>query len=184
MRAQNRRGYTLIELVVTILIIGVLSSFAIPQYLRTVEGGKADDAVAIMNMVGTTNKMFALDHNGYYVYGAFPTGAGVSCASTYGAPPCAGAAACPTTNVVSANGTACVLVCCKYLADQSWGDKPYTVNACDPTGGSGGGSCAAGMVAATKRQASAYAPYNTWGYTMSNAGVITALNASTPPPTY
>lgn len=181
---KSRRGYTLIELVVTILIIGVLSSFAIPQYLRTVEGGKADDAVAVMNMIGTTNKMFALDHNGFYVFGQFPGGTGVSCASTYGAPPCAGAAACPTVNVVAAQGSACMLVCCKYLADQAWGDKPYTFNACDAASGSGGGGCAAAKVAATTRLPSAYAPYNTWGYSMTAAGVISAANASTPPPTY
>lgn len=180
---QSRRGYTLIELVVTILIIGVLSSFAIPQYLRTVEGGKADDAVAVMNMIGTTNKMFALDHNGFYVSGAFPSGVNQSCATLYNAPPCTGAATCPAT-VAGVQANACILVCCKYLADQSWGDKPYGFNACDATGGGGGGGCAAGKVAATTRLGTAYPPYNTWGYTMSAAGTISANNASTPPPTY
>lgn len=182
MRAINRRGYTLIELVVTILIIGVLSSFAIPQYLRTIEGGKADDAVAVMNMVGTTNKMFALDHNGYYVYGQFPSGTNVSCATVD--PSCTGVGACPTGTVSAPVSGACKLVCCKYLADQAWGDKPYTVNACDASGGSGGGGCSSGYVSATARAAGAYSPYSTWGYKMSASGAITANNASTPPPTY
>lgn len=179
---QSRRGYTLIELVVTILIIGVLSSFAIPQYLRTVEGGKADDAVATMNMIGTTNKMFALDHGGFYVDGPFPSGVNQSCASVY--PNCTGAATCPAGALAGPQATACILVCCKYLADQSWGDKPYSFSACDATGGGGGNGCAAGKVAATVRLPSAYPPYSTWGYTMSASGIITANNASTPPPTY
>ena len=178
MKAPNRRGFTLIELVVTMLIIGVLTAFAIPQYIKTVESGKADDAVAIMNMIGTTNKMFALDHNGYYTYGAFPSGAGASCSSQ-----CGGAAACPTVAVVAAQSAACMLVCCKYLADQNWGDKPYTYSACDATGGSGGTLCGAGLVSSSKRLATAYAPYNAWGYTMSVAGVISA-SGSAPPPTY
>lgn len=184
MRAPNRRGYTLIELVVTVLIIGVLASFAVPQYLRTVETGKADDAAATVNMIGTTNKMFALDHNGFYVNGALPTGAGQSCASLYGAPPCGGAAACPTANVTTTQGNACMLVCCKYLADQDWGDKPYTYHACDATGGGGGGSCAGGLVSAASRLGTANSPYNTWGYTMTAAGNITGVGTSVPPPTY
>ncbi|MFI5347297.1 MAG: type IV pilin protein [Elusimicrobiota bacterium] len=175
MKVRSRKGFTLIELVVTMLIIGVLAAFAIPQYLKTVEAGKADDAVAIMNMIGTTNKMFALDHNGYYVNGAFPAS---PCAGL-----CAGAAACPTTNVTTAQTNACILVCCKYLADQDWSTKPYNFSACDPGSGSGGTLCASTMVASTKRLASAYSPYNGWGYTMTSAGVI-ALSGAAPPPTY
>ena len=178
MRVQDRRGFTLIELVVTMLIIGVLTAFAIPQYIKTVESGKADDAVAIMNMIGTTNKMFALDHNGYYTSGTFPTTAAASCGTT-----CGGAAACPTTTVSATQTQACMLVCCKYLADQNWGDKPYRYAACDAAAGGGGLGCGAGLVAATARLGTAYAPYSGWGYTMSSAGVITA-SGSAPPPTY
>ncbi len=195
MRPPRRaRGYTLIELVVTILIIGVLTSISVPQYMKTVETGKADDAVALTNMIGTTNKMFALDHNNVYVGGVFPNTPGALPASSC-APQCApgGAADCvsagkpglgPFTN-------ACYLVCCKYLADQDWGDKSYAFSACDNNGGGGGAgagggvtTCAAGQVASSKRAASAIGPYNTWGYTMVAAGAISALNVSTPPPTF
>ena len=188
--ANRRRGYTLIELVVTILIIGVLTSISVPQYMRTVETGKADDAVSTMNMIGTTNKMFALDHNGFYTSGVFPSGPGASCASAYGnctAP----SAACPTVNVAATQTNPCMLVCCKYLADQDWGDKSYAFSACDASGGLGGGSgagggatsCGVGQVASAMRGSSASSPYNAWGYTMNSAGVITA-NGSAPPPTF
>jgi prepilin-type N-terminal cleavage/methylation domain-containing protein len=192
---NRRRGYTLIELVVTILIIGVLTAIAVPQYLQTVETGYADDAAATVNMIGTTNKMFALDHNGYYATGVLPAAgaaAGSSCMSTTSN--CtAGAAVCPTAAVAADVTNACVLVCCKYLADQDWGDKKYSFSACDPNTGAGGGagvnggpatSCGsvANEIAAARRGAGATANYTAWGYYILTSGQVSILGGTTTPP--
>lgn len=165
MRKLGRRGYTLIELVVVVLIIGILASFGIPQYLKTVESSKADDAVSTINMIGTTNKMFALDHSGSYAVGQFTAACGSgSCASPW---------------------TACDLVYCKYLADQDWATRPYDYYACNGAvsgacGGMGGGN----QVSGAKRKAVAASPYNSWGYTMNTSGVITGYGTQVPAPTY
>ncbi len=160
---RRRAGFTLIELLVVVLIIGILAAVAIPSYLKSVETTKADDAVALVNMIGTTNKMYALDHSGAYIVGQFPTAANTGC----------GTGTCPTA------GNACTLVWCKYLADQNFGSKPYTFNACDP----GGAACGSSGVQATadaKRKSGTYAA---WGYYINGQGVITAYGTA-PTPTY
>ena len=173
---MNRRGFTLIEIVIVLMIIGILASFGVPQYLRTIESGKADDAVALVNQIGMTNRMFALDHQGVYVAGLFPNGSnGCGCA--------AGTCSAYTITPPGPFNNACALVCCTYLSDQDWANKPYNFRACDPVSGGGGGTCAAGRVAVGNRRNSAYAPYSSWGYQMDSSGRITPSGGA-PTPTY
>lgn len=165
--SKNRAGFTLIELLVVVLIIGILASVAVPSYLKSVETTKADDAVSLVNMIGTTNRMFALDHSNTYVTGTFPSTDNTACSP---------AGVCPTA---APYNNACMLVWCKYLANQNFGSKPYFFYACNGSGacGASGGS---GAVSGAKRKAGTYVA---WGYSQSLSGVITA-HGGAPPPTY
>jgi prepilin-type N-terminal cleavage/methylation domain-containing protein len=164
---MNKKGVTLIELLIVVMIIGILTALGVPSYLKSVETTKADDAVALVNMIGTTNRMFALDHSNTYVVGAFPNTPDTACDAT---------TACPTV----APYTACALVWCKYLSNQNFGSKPYTLNACDPGSGTCGASGTAATAAADRKPGASV----NWGYYQNAQGVITGYGSGVPTPTY
>lgn len=165
---RRKKGFTLIEVVVVVLIIGVMAALAVPQYRRTVENAKANDAVSQVNQIGSANKMFALEHSNYYAAGQFT--------SSCGAGACPATAAAPQTNP-------CVLVWCSYLVGQDWSSKPYSYYACD---GSVPGACAglgSGNQISGAVRSGGSSEYSAWGYTMNLLGTISAYNGA-PPPTY
>lgn len=146
----RQAGFTLVELLVVVLIIGVLSAVMIPQYNKTVEVSKADDAAAIVAMIGQANRMFQIDNNTYVSDGDLVDGmSGTTCVAN-------------PTNVSQ-------LVACRYLADRRWSGLAYTYRA--------GKTVTCGLpappgIACAKRDSAAQAPFSTWGYVMSGAGVV------------
>ncbi len=61
----NKRGFTLIEILVVVLIIGVLAAIAIPGYRRAVEKSKATHAVAVLGDAVKAEQDFLLASNKY-----------------------------------------------------------------------------------------------------------------------
>ncbi len=62
-------GFTLIELMVVILIIGILMAIAIPSFIAVRNRGYASSAKANRSTAVKTMELYATDHDGSYVGG-------------------------------------------------------------------------------------------------------------------
>jgi prepilin-type N-terminal cleavage/methylation domain-containing protein len=64
----SRKGFTLVELAVVIVIIGVLAAFGVPQFLKSVERSKAAEAFNYLSAVRAAQERY-LAKNGFYYSG-------------------------------------------------------------------------------------------------------------------
>ena len=62
---KNKKGFTLVEILVCILIIGVLTTISLPVYLRAREKAKAAEALSVLGAVASAEHRHALVHNRY-----------------------------------------------------------------------------------------------------------------------
>ena len=54
----TRKGFTLVELAVVIVIIGVLAAFGVPRFLKSVERTKASEAFAYLSAVRSAQERY------------------------------------------------------------------------------------------------------------------------------
>src|SRR5947209_18255083 len=55
---RRRKAFTLVELAVVVVIIGVLAAFGVPRFLQSVERSKASEAFAFLSAVRTAQERY------------------------------------------------------------------------------------------------------------------------------
>ncbi len=63
---RNRKGFTLVELLIVVLILGALAAIAIPRITSSAYNAKANACAANMDTMNTQIELYAADNNGTY----------------------------------------------------------------------------------------------------------------------
>lgn len=65
LRNNDQQGFTLVELMITIVIVGILASVAIPLYQANVKRAKASEADATLGSIRTALRVYYAENNAY-----------------------------------------------------------------------------------------------------------------------
>ena len=65
-KMNNKSGFTLLEIIIVIIIVGVLASLALPRFFATVEYSRSTEALAAISAVRQALERCYLQRNGDY----------------------------------------------------------------------------------------------------------------------
>jgi general secretion pathway protein G len=65
MKTQNRKGFTLIEILIVVIILGILAAIVIPQFTNASKEAKQSSLVTMVQSLRSQIALFKLQHNDY-----------------------------------------------------------------------------------------------------------------------
>ncbi len=78
-----KQGFTLIELIVVIIIVGILASIGLTQYTKMVEKGRAAEARTLLGSLRTAEVAENSDNGSYVTLASLGVAAPATCATTH-----------------------------------------------------------------------------------------------------
>ena len=63
---MKRKAFTLVELVIVIIIVGILSLVAVPIYKKYVERAKITEALACASQIAIAQKIYWMEYSSFY----------------------------------------------------------------------------------------------------------------------
>lgn len=62
-KARAERGFTLVEIMIVVLIIGILLAIAVPNFVRARESSRAKACVSNLKQIDAAKEQWAMDNN-------------------------------------------------------------------------------------------------------------------------
>ena len=63
---RDQKGFTLVELMIVVVIVGILAAVAIPMYRGSVEKARASEAEAALGTIRSSERVYHAEHGAYY----------------------------------------------------------------------------------------------------------------------
>ncbi len=73
-KKNNQKGFTLIELMIVVVIIGILAALAIPRFMRATTKSKQSEAKQILKQIYTMEQAYRQEKDTYWISGGVVAG--------------------------------------------------------------------------------------------------------------